>query len=75
MSQKQIRQLIMLGVAGAAVYYLFIKAAPATAAVTVPGPVNVTPINPGLLPGAAQPQAVTPAPGWLTAGGPQMAGW
>jgi hypothetical protein len=73
MSQKQIRQLIMLGVAGAAVYYLFIRSTPASA--FVPGPVNVTPINPGLLPGAAQPTNVSPAPGWLTAGGPQNAGW
>jgi hypothetical protein len=71
MSQKQIRQLVMLGVAGAAVYYLFFRSS-ATAA-TVPGPVTITPKVTALPP--AQPQAVTPQPGWLTAGGPQMAGW
>jgi len=45
MSDKQIRTLILLGLAGAAVWYLVKNATP-----YVPQMVNITPINPGLLP-------------------------
>ena len=66
MSEKQIRQLIMLGIAGAAIYYIFFKSS-STAA--FPASVTVTPENPDLLP---QPQAVTPQAGWLTQGSGAM---
>jgi len=48
MSDKQLRTLILLGLAGVAVWYVVSKASAA-----VPGPVTITPINPGLLPAPA----------------------
>jgi hypothetical protein len=62
MSERDIRNLIMLGVAGAAVYYLFFKSSSAQA---FPANVTITPENPGLLP---QPQPVNFSAGWLTQG-------
>jgi hypothetical protein len=61
---KQMQQIIMLGLAGAAIYYLFFRN---SSAVALPGPIAVTGINPGLIPGAALPQAIPLAPGFLTA--------
>jgi hypothetical protein len=49
MSDKQLRTLILLGLAGVAVWYVVSKSG-ASANQYVPGPVNITPINPGLLP-------------------------
>lgn len=65
MSEKQMRQLIMLGVAGAAIYYIFFKS---SAAYAFPQSVAVTPINPGLVPPPAQPQPIGLQAGWLTQG-------
>jgi hypothetical protein len=59
MSEKQMRQLIMLGLGAAAIYYIFFRAKP-----FVPGTITITPENAGLLP---SPQPVNLAPGWLTA--------
>lgn len=61
MSEKQIQRMIMLGLAGAAVYYIFFK----SKANAFPASITITPENPGLLP---QPQPVALAPGWLTQG-------
>jgi hypothetical protein len=62
MSNARMQQLILLGLAGAAIYYLFFR----SPVYAFPGSVAVTPINPGLIPPPAQPQPVELAPGWLT---------
>jgi hypothetical protein len=85
MNEKQLRQLIMLGLAGAAIYYLFFRAKnaeafPASITVTpenpglltsFPSSVIVTPENPGLI---SQPQPTGFQPGWLTQGAFAMNG-
>jgi hypothetical protein len=65
MSEKQLQQLIMLGIAGAAIYYLFFRS---SGAMAFPASITVTPENPGLLPPPAQSTNVNLSPGWLTQG-------
>jgi len=71
MSEKNIRNLVLLGVAGAAIYYIFFRSSSAYA---FPSSVAITPINPALIPAPAQAQPVTPQAGWLT-GQSASAGW
>jgi hypothetical protein len=63
MSEAQMRQLIMLGVAGAVIYYLFFRS---SAAYAFPASVEITPENPGLLPPPVTASPINPSPGWLT---------
>jgi hypothetical protein len=80
MSEKQMRQFIMLGLAGAAIYYLFFRSSSAAA---FPGSVTITPENPGLIPSFPESVDITPGlmpsqpaqaqpvgfqPDWLTQG-------